>query len=232
MTEILDNDMQVMSIWYEWLPEWFSGIGTLMTVIVALFWNQITSWLRRPKISITCSKECKQCKEVVPSKTASSGPDEIRIRVKILNRGKLSASDVSIYVDSYYKVRSDGELLETQLTPLILQDYSSSSINTILPNLNYYVDVISIRRLDEMSGNGDKAKTGQLYKAAIVGETIKYIGQGHFIIPIKLYASNIENKVAYIKILWDSDRFSEDSSVLDYTILSEKEFHNYKIVNK
>ncbi len=219
-------------MWYEWLPEWFSGVGTLLTVIVALFWNQITQWIRRPKISISCSKDCRQCKEVVPSKTASSGPEEIRIRIKILNSGRSLASDVSIYIDGYYKVRADGELLETQLTPLILQDYSSVTINKILPNLNYYVDVISIRRLDEMSSDGERAKTGQLYKAAIIGETTKFIGKGNFIIPIKFYASNIENKITYIKIFWDSDLFSDDSSVLDYNILSDKDFLKYKIVTK
>ena len=224
--------MLIMSAWYEWLPNWFSGIGTFLTVIVALFWSQITTWFRRPKILMTTSKDCRQCKEVMPSKTASNGPEEIRIRIKLINNGESTAKDVSIYVDSYYKVRRDGELLEIQSTPLILQDYSSTKINAVLPHLNYYVDVISIRRLDEMSGANETARTGQLYKASIVGEAIKYIGRGHFIVPIKFYASNVKSKIVYMKILWDSDTFSEDSSVLDYKIVSSKEFSNYKIVSQ
>ena len=224
--------MLIMSAWYEWLPNWFSGIGTFLTVVVALFWSQITMWLRRPKISISTSRDCRQCKEVVSSRTASGGPDEIRVRVNIINDGDLAASDVSIYVDGYYKVRADGELLETQLTPLILYDYSFTEIDRILPRLNYYIDVISVRRHDEMSGEGDTARTGHLYKAAIVGETIKYIGKGHFIIPIKFYASNVQSKIVYMKFFWDSDLFSEDSSVVDYYILSDQEFSKYKIVSK
>lgn len=224
--------MLTMSAWYEWLPNWFSGIGTVLTVIVALFWNQITMWLKRPKILISTSRNCRQCKETVPSKTTSSGPEEIRIRVKIINDGKATAKDVSIYVDSYYRVRGDGELLETQLTPLVLQDYASSNVKEILPHLNYYVDVISIRKRDEMAGADEIAKTSQLYKAAIVGESVKNIGKGHFIIPIKFYASNVQNKIAYMKMLWESDVFSEDPSVLDYKMISDKEFSNYKIVSK
>ena len=83
-----------------------------------------------------------------------------------------------------------------------------------------------------MSGDGEQARTGQLYKTVIVGDIIKYIGRGHFIIPIKFYASNITNKVVYVKFFWDSDVFSDESSVLDYNILSYQDFQKYKIVTK
>ena len=45
------------------MPAWISGIGTFLTVVVALFSKAISDWLRRPMIKIDCPSNSVQCKE-------------------------------------------------------------------------------------------------------------------------------------------------------------------------
>ena len=219
--------MSILSVWYEWVPSWISSVGTILTVIVALFGKVIHDCLTRPKITMVCPLNSELCKEVKESKSSNDGASEIRIRVLLKNGGKRAANDSSLYVDCVYTKRdADESYVKKEYTPIQLKDYQAMRLDKILPNLNYYVDVISIARYDEMTESGEESKSKQFYKVALLGDGRKeYLGKGTFLIPLKFYSSSATHD-AYLKIYWSSDTLKDDPRTLDYRLLSKKEFEN------
>lgn len=216
-----------MSAWYEWVPSWISSIGTILTVFVALCSKTIVDWISRPKIKIECPQNNVQCKEKMKSQSSNDGTSEIRIRIRISNSGKRAANDSSLYVDTIYIKRdADDSYVKKEFTPIQLKDYQSMKLNTILPNLMYYVDVVSIRRYDEMTESGEQSKSKQFYKVYLLGdERIERLGKGTFIIPLKFYSSSATED-AYLKIYWNSDILNDNPRSLDYRLLSKKEYES------
>ena len=216
-----------MSSWYEWVPAWISGVGTVLTVIVALCGKAISDWVRRPKIEIDCPRNSVQCKEKKEPFASNDGASEIRIRVRICNSGKRSANDSSLYVDTIYTKReAEDSYVKKEFTPIQLRDYQSMKLDKILPNLMYYIDIISIKRYDEMTESGEESKSKQFYKAYLLGDGRKeYLGKGSFIVPLKFYSSSVTHN-AYFKIYWNNDTLIDEPRSLDYRLLSKKEFDN------
>ena len=217
--------MSFLSMWYEWVPSWISSVGTILTVVVALCGKAILDWVTRPKITISCPSNSDLCKERKESRASKDGASEIRIRVLLRNRGKRAANDSSLYVDSIFTKRAaDESYVKKEYTPIQLKDYQAMKLDKILPNLNYYIDVISITRYDEMTESGDNSKSKQFYKVCLLGDgRQQYLGKGTFVIPLKFYSSSTTED-AYLRIYWNSDTLNDDPESLDYRLLSKEEY--------
>lgn len=221
----MQESMLILSVWYEWVPDWISSVGTILTVIVALCGKAILDWIARPKISISCPNNSELCKVIKEPKSSKDGASEIRIRVVLHNGGKRSANDSSLFVDTVYTKRDgDESYVKKEYTPIQLRDYQATKLDKILPHLNYYIDVISITRYDEKTESGDKSKSKQFYKVFILGDgRSEYLGKGTFIIPLKFYSSSTTEN-AYLKIYWNSDTLNDNPKSLDYCLLTQDDF--------
>lgn len=218
--------------WYEIAPQWITAIGTAAAVIIALFQKSLRDWFNRPKIEITC-KDNNQCKVEIQSGTESSDSSrEIRIRVKLENKGNYIANHAAMFVDTIYQKREkEGSFVKSEFTPKQLKDFRNTKPSSIAPHLQYYFDVASIHQFDSMATEDQQGKKKQFYKLYLLGEGENLeLGRGTFIVPLKFYSSRINVKIAYLKLFWDSDDYSTKKQVFDFGIISDADFRDLKIV--
>lgn len=218
--------------WYEIVPQWITAIGTVLAVVVALFQKLLRDWYNRPKIEITC-KDNNQC--MVENKAGTESSDssnEIRIRVKLENKGNYIANHAAMFVDTVYKMREkEGSFVKIEFTPKQLKDFRNTKPSSIAPHLFYYFDVASIHQYDSMATEDQQGKQKQFYKLYLLGEGDNTeLGRGTFIVPLKFYSSRINVKIAYLKLYWDSNDYSTNKQVFDFGIISESDFKKLKIV--
>ena len=153
-------------LWGNIIPTWFSAIGTVSTVIVAIFARPIREWWCRPKIFMECNRKNKVCVENIINETESSdGSKMIKIRVLLQNNGRNVAFHSVLVVDSYFKKRDKAdEYVLTEFTPKKLKDHCESIPNKIAPHLKYYYDVAVIQKADGMMNRSGDEKAKQFYK--------------------------------------------------------------------
>jgi hypothetical protein len=218
--------------WYEIVPQWVTAIGTILAVVVALFQKLFKDWYNRPIIEITC-KDNNQCKVEINSGTESSdSSSEIRIRVKLENKGNYIANHAAMFVDTIYKKREKEETyVKNEFTPKQIKDFRNTKPSSIAPHLQYYFDVASVHQYDSMATEDQHGKQKQFYKLYLLGEGDNIeLGKGSFIIPLKFYSSRISVKIAYLKLFWDSDNYTTNKQNFDFGIITENEFKKIKIV--
>lgn len=217
---------------YEILPQWLTAVGTLLAVAIALFLKPIRDRVNRPKIEISC-KDNNQCKVEIKSGTESSdSSSEIRIRVKLENKGNYIANHAALFVDTIYKKRDKEEsFVKSEFTPKQIKDFRNTKPSSIAPHLQYYFDVASIHQFDSMATEDQQGKKKQFYKLYLLGEGDNMeLGRGTFIVPLKFYSSRINVKIAYLKLFWDSDDYSTNKQVFDFRMISDKDFKKLNIV--
>ena len=218
--------------WYEIVPQWLTAIGTVFAVVVALFQKRFRDWYNRPKIEISC-KYNNQCMVEVNSGTESSDAgSEIRIRVKLENKGNYIANHAAMFIDTVYKKRDKEEsYVKSEFTPKQIKDFRNTKPSSIAPHLQYYFDVASIHQYDSMATEDEQGKQKQFYKLYLLGEGDNLeLGKGSFIIPLKFYSSRINVKIAYLKLFWDSDDYTTSKENFDFGVISEDDFNKIKVV--
>ena len=115
------------------VPQWLSGIGTILAVIVALFQKSIHNILNKPKINISC-KNVKQCMVEQNLEQNDSDSRGIIVRVKIENTGNYTADNAALFVDSFLQKRnSDGEYVKKEFPPKQMHDFLQDKPNIIAP---------------------------------------------------------------------------------------------------
>jgi len=218
--------------WYEIVPQWITSIGTISAVIVALFQKRLRDWYNQPKIEITC-KDNNQCKVELNSGTESSDSSkEIRIRVKLENKGNYIANHAAMFVDTVYKKREKEETyVKSEFTPKQIKDFRNTKPSSIAPHLQYYFDVASVHQYDSMATEDQQGRQKQFYKLYLLGEGDNMeLGKGSFIIPLKFYSSRINVKIVYLKLFWDSDDYTTNKQNFDFGVITSGDFKNLKIV--
>ena len=169
--------------------------------------------------------------EEMDKNAQSSAKDkEIRIRVKLSNKGNYTADHCLVNVDCYYEKRAkEDSYCIREFTPISIRDYRNSPPSFVAPNMVYYLDIASIHKTDEMSKADDENKAHQFYKLFLVGDKMPMkLGTGTFIIPIKFYSSKVKSVVSYLKIYWDSTEYTTDKRNFIIEMLTEKEFNDLK----
>lgn len=224
----MDSTIVTMG-WGTVLPQWLTALGTVLAVFIALFQKPFRDWYNRPKIEMTYSDN-KQCKVEVNSSESSDSSKQIRIRIKLVNKGNYIATHAALYVDSYYKNRGDGSFVKIETTPKQLRDYRNAKPSSIAPHLQYYFEVAVVNKYESMTTQDENGNAKQFYKLYLSGEGVfSELGRGTFIIPLKFYSSRINVKIAYLKLFWDSDVYTLDKQYFSVEMLSEKEFKKIQI---
>lgn len=78
-------------------PEWWSAIGTISAVIVAIFAETIWTWLRRPKLELSiCMKRPDCVKTPVRNAQGQQVGEAYYCRVLVSNNGKRAAENVEV----------------------------------------------------------------------------------------------------------------------------------------
>lgn len=218
------------NLWVDVIPNWLSAIGTCGAVVVALFHKSIKNYVNRPKIDMIFEQK-KPYVENVNCSTQSSTPEEQKfIRVRLKNDGKNTAEHSLVVVDHYFEKRnSESSYCEMPITPIQIKDYKNSIPSFVNPHIDYYLNIASICKIDEMSTSTEEHKYHQFYKLFLLGDKLPVklgSGTGTFIIPIKFCSPRLSTKVFYLKIYWDSTEMTDDTHHFYVKMLSEIEFNN------
>ena len=211
------------------ITEWLTAFGTMGAVFVSLFYGSVKRWICRPKITISCSNGSPFMEETSASSTSSSPDDKkLIIRVKVTNTGRMSADYANVCVDAIYKKRKENSSFSCKrCTPILIRDYRNTELKRIVPHLDYYLDIASIEKYDELITANEKGTKKQYYKLFLLGNgKSEMLGVGTFIIPLKFYSSNVKTQLMYVQIYWDSDNYTTDDDHFYVKELSKKEFDN------
>ena len=221
-------------LWTNTIPTWLEAIGTVSAVIVALFHKPIISFINRPRIRISCPNDNICVAKVVAAKESSTKEQSIIVRVKVENIGKSAVLHSEAIVDTVYRKQiSNTDYVQSDYAPIYLKDYRGESPKAIAQNLKYYFDVAVISKHDVMSAVATSSEQKQFYKLSLItGKSLQILGKGTFIIPVKLCGTKLNTPaIAYLKIYWDSDVFTDSPDCFSATVIDEKEFKSIKIIN-
>ena len=218
-----------VNIWHEVIPQWIAACGTVAAVIVALFGNLIRNKFNKPKIEISCGKDTPFIEKNTENYQGQNIDNEVRLRIKITNKGNITANHTLLIVSNYYLLCDDGRYIKTEFTPKQIKDYNGGFPRQIAPHLEYFFDLFSIQKIDNLRTHEENGHQRQFYKALIVGDgkmiTLK---KGTYIVPIKFYSAKTETVVAYVKFFWNSDDLNLNPEYFSFSIISENEFKNLK----
>ena len=215
------------------ITEWLTAFGTMGAVFVSLFYGLLKRQLCRPRITISFEEDSPCLEETSSSNTSSLLSDKkLIIRVKVTNTGRMSADHANVCVDAIYKKRSgDSSFSCKKYTPILIRDYRNSEIRRVVPHLDYYLDIASIEKYDELTAENERGMKKQFYKLFLLGNgKSEMLGVGTFIIPLKFYSSNVKTQLVYMQIYWNSDDYTTSDDCFYVKELSKKEFDN--IVNR
>lgn len=227
------NEIQ-SSLWTEIIPSWLEAIGTVLAVLVALFYKPIIDFITRPKFKITCPNNNICIEKINVANESSTIEKRTIIRVKIENTGKSATTHSEVIVDTVYKKQSGNtDYVQTDYAPFHLKDNRGGCPKALAPNLIYYFDVAVISKHDVMSNVVETSEQKQFYKLSLFTEkSLQLLGVGTFIIPIKVYGTRLSTPaIAYLKIYWDSDAYTVSRDKFSVEVISEQEFNNLKIIN-
>lgn len=212
------------------ITQWMIAIGTCGSVLVALFYQKVINYLNRPKISMSI-EERKPFIELKSSENQSSDKgEELVFRIKVCNTGKSNAHNAIIILDEYY-LECSGEYLKTLISPIQFAEYTNLTPGIIASNLNYYYTIATVHRQDEMTTDEQgSVNPKSLYRLFLLQDKAGIrLGKGTFILPIKVFSSDLTTKTFFVKIRWSSDTFSKDKKDYSFIIVSQREFESFKI---
>lgn len=212
--------------------DWLTAIGTIGAVVTALFLPLIRNVWYRPKFTFSAGRENNCVEEVKTQLETSEEEKMIKIRLRVTNTGRGVARSVSFYVDSYKQKRGDERFVQQNFLPIQLKNHKGDLIQTMVPQLNYFIDVACVKKSDEMSMENAGGKVKQSYKLYIPTDSDDFseLGTGIFVIPIKCYSENVRSvSIAYVKILWDNTKeCSTDHHHFSISLISEVDYNNLK----
>ncbi len=220
------NDINVL--WSTIIPSWLTAIGTIGAVCISLFYRPLICWIKRPKLVSSINNATPYIEEIISSPESSEKEKETRIRLEITNKGKITADHCTISVSCYYKKRDKDDIYcKTTFAPIQIKDYRCSSLTYISPNVSYFLDIASIRRIDEMGSSSDGNLSHQFYKLMLLGDgkPLK-LGKGTFIIPINISSPRMRTHIVYLKVYWVCDNYCLDKEHFSIDMLSESEFNS------
>ena len=225
--------MSISNLWTEVLPNWLEAVGTILAVLVALFYKPISDYIKRPKISISCPDNDICIHKMDVAYESSSNEKRTIVRVKIENNGNSPALHSEVIVDTVYKKQnSNNGYVKLDYVPFNLKDNRGGVPKALAPNLVYYFDLAVISKPDEMSYDSDKLKQKQFYKLSLITDkSPQLLGRGTFIVPIKVCSSKLSKpSISYLKLYWDSDEYTDSKDVFSVDIISQTEFKSLKII--
>lgn len=222
--------------WLEIIPSYLTALGTVGAVVWSIGSDKIREWRNKPTIKIQCDKTRDNIYLEITSESgdSTSNNDCCKIRFSIVNNGKSTADKVNICIDSYY-IRKDDTNLTTvnNFTPISIVDFKGECPTNIVPEMLYYYDFASIRKIDVLTNNeNNNEKAKQFYRLFLNDKDSKKIilDKGHYIFPIKFYSLQTKTNIFYIEIKWlkDDSLKIDDHNYFDLKVLKEKDFKKYK----
>ncbi len=142
--QLIDSIIAIVKASGWWAkPEWWSAIGTVSAVIVALFGETIWAWFRRPKLDLSISVQRPDC--VRTKLTDNAGrivADCYYFRVLVSNRGKRRAEDVELYAERLQQEENGKFNTVVAFPPMDLRwSHVGKPLQGISPGLHKHCDL-------------------------------------------------------------------------------------------
>lgn len=110
-------------------PEWLTAIGTLLVafiaVILAIFHEQLRTWLWKPSLLIEFKKRPPDCHRIQQIGTGSDGKpveaDAYYFRIRVHNKGEVAARKAEVFLEEILGKKENGSFEKwTQFLPMNL----------------------------------------------------------------------------------------------------------------
>lgn len=124
--------------------EWWSAIGTVSAVAVALFGETIWAWLRRPKLDLSISVQRPDCvrTKFTDTTTGRIVADCYYFRVLVGNRGKRRAEDVEVYAERLEREEGGKFAAIVEFPPMdLVWSHVGKPLQSISPGLRKHCDL-------------------------------------------------------------------------------------------
>lgn len=222
--------------WLEIIPSYLTALGTVGAVVWSVGSDKIREKRNKPKIELQCdkTKDNIYLEIITENENNFSNNSYRKIRFSIENKGRSVADKVSIFIDSYYIIKGDNKLeKKDNFTPIQIVDFEGECPTNIVPEMLYYYDFASIRKVNELVDNDNNGKAQQFYRLFLNDKDPKKeieLDKGHYIFPIKFYSLQTKTNIFYIEIKWlkDDSLKIDDHNYFDLKVLKEKDFKKYK----
>ena len=189
------------------LAQWFSAVGTIGAVILALFRDALLVWLRKPKLEAVCSKESPWTHKTPISINGSKGPwtgEGYFVRLEVKNAGHTRAEKVQVYAKALSKVGRDNAESEIKtFLPLNLKwansppDKPITFLDGISPKMAAFCDVLGLSEPSNPyqarpKGTSADATVGQLQLEVDPFSGFHLLPPGKYRLTLLLAAANVK----------------------------------------
>ena len=191
-----------------------TALGTILLAIIAVFGEQIRRWLLKPKIQLTVGESSPYIaisrSETRGDSATSTTSVTATIKIKVINMGSSSAQSFIGLIEAIFSKRSASTTFykSKALPPSRLPWNNDTKEFTITPKIPFYLEVARIEKFESLSSDvGGIEPPSSEYGLSISIEESKgeytHVGKGTFIIPITIYADNINPMVKFLEIFWN-----------------------------
>ena len=128
----------------------FTAVGALIVAFVALFQQQISSWISHPKLEPSFQPEIPYCLH----QKLKTGKNSYYTRIKISNIGEVHADHAEVFASALESISQDGTCHQVpNFIPMNLKwaDFNKPSVHSINPDTHRYCDIFYIVQPDEPS---------------------------------------------------------------------------------
>lgn len=217
MVEPLNQTITQMSTkdYIELIIQASIAVGTILTAVIAVYGDQIRRRLFKPKIQIAVGQESPfiaVSRLASRGRTVSSTPYMVvKIKIKVVNTGSSSAPSFKGLIEAIWSKRSanDNTFFKLKdLSPSPLPWNSSHKEFSLTPKIPSYLEIARIEKREILSANVSENEAPALEYGLLIpieenkGEYI-YVGKGTFIIPITIYADNIDPIKKFFQVFWN-----------------------------
>jgi hypothetical protein len=191
-----------------------TAIGSLAVAALAIFGQNVRSWIVRPKISLKVGNRSQLAEKLEEEDTSASGGKRTlyHVRMEVLNSGRDIARNCTIFCDAVHR-RNAGGVGFYELKNFVPKQFFWTSRDQrldVIPHISSYVNIAEISEsLPSSPGppGAGAAAQHECLKIMIEADGIKgryfCIENGTIALPIILYADNLPRPIKkYVEISW------------------------------
>ncbi len=217
-------------------PDTVIAICSVVLALVAIFGNQISRLLRRPKFLVHVNPNLPHCHKTIitEKKTGHNIADCYYFRILIENEGKTSAKNVEVFAKRLLKKESDGKYQTVgSFSPinLVWSNVGVMLFPAIHPEAEKHCDVFHI--IDPSNRSKAKGENPQWnipankailsFDTIVKSNTLGYLQpSGGYYLEILVAAENSKTLPVKIRIKTDGDWFDDEEQMLKSGIIFKK----------
>lgn len=213
------------------------GIGTILLAIVTVFGENLKRWV----LKTTLNYKIEDGHPFIEQRKIKNDEGSLQETIKIIrmkvgnNKGRAATNCQGVVSKIYTLVKNTTKYKETSFSPGMLKWNNDSDTIVINKAIDVYLEVAKIckphvetQESDTVAeGNPEQNTNNKLFllvKDRNEGEEEINLGEGNFIIPVRIIGDNIKKpEEKYIRIIYSNEERNEEK--LSISFIQKYEFH-------